>query len=126
MPDATAVTCSYFSLIMPLPWRYFVFGSYGLLSMRHSTVKIATPTGWRLPQPQKGSFRFRALGLERIGVYMDDLFLCPKCGSFFFEKKAPYIFDVLRNRPDSFEVTMDAPIASRANAAEFVIAECAA
>jgi hypothetical protein len=31
---------SYSSLIMPLPWRYFVFGSYGLLSMRHPTGKI--------------------------------------------------------------------------------------
>jgi hypothetical protein len=31
-----------------------------------------------LPQPQKGSFRFRdVLGRERIGIYMDDLFLCP-------------------------------------------------
>lgn len=101
----------------------FAFSYFDEVTTHYFQSQLANFRTFGLPQPQKGSFRRRdVLGRERIGIYMDDLFLCPKCGSFFLET-TPY-FDALRNRSEPFNVALEALIASRANAAEFVVAEC--
>src|SRR5438874_10269864 len=77
------------------------FGSYFEDATTHYFEnQLANFKHFGLPQPQKGSFHFRERwqGRERMGIYMDDLFLCPKCGSFFFEDKPIHLFDLLRNR----------------------------
>jgi hypothetical protein len=104
--------------------RSFTFSYFDQATHHYFENQLANIRHFGLPTPNPSSFLIRDLGLNRIGIYMDDLCLCPECGCFFFETETPYIFDLLRDSSMPFARTMKDLIKSRAERAEFAIRKC--
>jgi hypothetical protein len=76
-----------------------------------------------LPKSKSGSFLIADFGLNRTGIYMDDLRLCPDCGTFFVSD-APYLFDAIKEQQKPFPVAISALINARTQTPEFVVCAC--
>lgn len=104
--------------------RSFAFSYFDAATHHYFQDRLENIKHFGLPQANEGSFRFQDIRGQQIGIYMDELSLCPECGNFFFRSEAPHIFDLIRTRSKPFERVMKALIASRAKQPEFTTSPC--
>lgn len=102
----------------------FAFSYFDAATHHYFENQLANIRHFGLPEPKSGSFVIRDFGLNRIGIYMDDLYLCANCGCFYFEEEAPYIFDLIRTDARPFRRIMKALIAARDANSEFTVKPC--